>query len=168
MEILKRELKNFKKRKFPAKICFQPVGLVHSEFKKLNEIPIQYSLSHGKGTLEIFPKYRDALKDLEGFSHLICLYYFDMVKQPVPLLSKPFLDENIHGVFAIRTPFRPNPIGFSVFKIIKINNEEITVENIDVLDKTPILDIKPYIPQFDAVSAFKIGWIENKIQPKCS
>ncbi len=162
MEILEREIKDFKERVFPDKICFTPIGIIHSSFKELKGMPIQYSQSLSEGILEIFPNYQDGLKDLNGFSHLICLYHFDMVKLPVPLQSKPFLDNKVHGVFAIRTPFRPNPIGYSVFKIMKIRKNEILVRNIDVLDKTPLLDIKPYIPEFDVVEANKVGWIKNK------
>ncbi|MFX1382406.1 MAG: tRNA (N6-threonylcarbamoyladenosine(37)-N6)-methyltransferase TrmO [Promethearchaeota archaeon] len=162
MDILKREIKDFKERKFPEEICFQPIGMIHSELQNLKEIPIQYSLSHLKGMLEIFPNYYEGLKDLEGFSHLICLYFFDMVKLPVPLQSKPFLDNQEHGVFAIRTPLRPNPIGFSIFRILSIKNNEIHVDNIDAIDKTPILDIKPYIPKFDNVKTNKVGWIKSK------
>jgi tRNA-Thr(GGU) m(6)t(6)A37 methyltransferase TsaA len=168
MEIGKRELKSFKERKFPEKICFRPIGVIYSPFKKLSGIPIQPTMSNATGTIEIFKDYQDALLDLDGFSHIFCLFLFDMVKQPVPLQSKPFLKDEIKGVFAIRTPFRPNPIGISVLKLIKIEDTTIFVDNLDILDKTPVIDIKPFVPQFDNREANKIGWLEGNIRRKLS
>jgi len=168
MEITKRELYDFKDRKLPDKICFKPIGIIHTEFKTLNGIPIQFSQSDSIGTIEIFHDYEPALKDLDGFSHIFCLYYFDLVKPPVPLQSKPFLIDEIKGVFAIRTPFRPNPIGLSILEILEIKANLIQVKNIDILDKTPILDIKPYVPQFDSRETYKIGWLNGKIKKKTS
>lgn len=168
MEILKRELIEFKDRKFPEKICFKPIGRIHTPFKNLKGIPIQFSLSNAKGTIEIFDEYTSGLKDLSGFSHLYCLYYFDMVKQPVPLQSKPFLVDEEKGVFAIRTPFRPNPIGLSILEILDQKENKIFVNNVDILDKTPILDLKPYAPKFDNVKSKKIGWLQGNIKRKTS
>ena len=168
MEITKRELYDFKDRKLPEKICFKPIGILHTEFKTLKGIPIQFSQSDSIGTIEIFKDYEPALKDLDGFSHIYCLYYFDLVKSPVPLQSKPFLIDEIKGVFAIRTPFRPNPIGISILEILEIKGNLIQVKNIDILDKTPILDIKPYLYEFDCIKTKKIGWLEGKIKKKTS
>ena len=164
MEIMKRELIDFNERKFPDKICFKPIGIAHTQFKTLKGIPIQSSMSDTKGIIEIFPQYQTGLKDLSEFSHVYCLYYFDMVKLPVPLQSKPFLDNEKRGVFAIRSPFRPNPLGLSILEILEINDNIIHVKNVDILDKTPILDLKPYIPQFDNIETKKIGWLKGKIQ----
>jgi len=91
-----------------------------------------------------------------------------MVKLPVPLQSKPFLDNESRGVFAIRTPFRPNPLGLSILEILKIEENKIHVQNVDILDKTPILDIKPYVNEFDGINSNKIGWLEGKIKRKVS
>ena len=168
MEITKKELVKFKERKFPEKICFKPIGIIHTPFKTLKGIPIQSSMSDVEGTIVIFPDYQSGLKDLSGFSHIYCLYFFDMVKLPVPLLSKPFLDNELKGVFAIRTPFRPNPIGLSILQILEIKEHKITVNNVDILDKTPILDLKPYVPYFDNIKTDKIGWLNGKIQKKSS
>jgi len=168
MEITKRELYDFKDRKLPEKICFKPIGIIHTEFKTLKGIPIQFSQSDSIGTIEIFHDYEPALKDLDGFSHIYCLYFFDMVKPPVPLQSKPFLIDEIKGVFATRTPFRPNPIGISILEILEIKSNFIQVKNIDILDKTPVLDIKPYVPQFDSREINKIGWLQGKIKNKTS
>ncbi len=114
MEITNKEIIDIEKRKFPEEICFKPIGIIHTPFKSLKGIPIQPSMSDAKGTIEIFPEYKSGLKDLSEFSHIYCLYFFDMVKLPVPLQSKPFLDNELKGVFTIRTPFRPNPIGLSI------------------------------------------------------
>lgn len=164
MEITKREVKKFKERTFPQKVEFEPIGIVHSEFKTLKGIPIQFSMSQSKGKLEIFEEFVPGLKDLDGFSHLYCLYYFDMVKLPVPLQSKPFLKDETKGVFSIRTPFRPNPIGLSILKILSVEDKEIQVEQIDILDKTPILDIKPYSPDFDTIHSEKSGWMNGHVK----
>ncbi len=168
MEIIKRELIDLKERKLPKEICFKPIGIIHTPYKSLKGIPIQSSMSDSKGIVEIFSEYKECLKDLSGFSHIYCLYFFDMVKLPVPLHSKPFLSDDKKGVFAIRTPFRPNPIGLSIFEILQIKENELHVKNVDVLDETPILDIKPYVPQFDNIKTNKIGWLQGQIKKKVS
>ncbi|MFX1389132.1 MAG: tRNA (N6-threonylcarbamoyladenosine(37)-N6)-methyltransferase TrmO [Promethearchaeota archaeon] len=168
MEITKREIYRFKERKFPEEICFKPIGVIHTPFNTLKGIPIQSSMSNSKGTIEIFPDYELGLKDLSEFSHIYCLYFFDMVKTPVPLQSKPFLDDELKGVFAIRTPFRPNPIGLSIFELVEIVDNRIEVKKVDILDSTPILDIKPYVPYFDNIETTKIGWLKDKISKKTS
>ncbi len=168
MEIMKREIKDIEKRKFPKKISLKPIGIIHTRFKSLKGIPIQSSLSESNGTIEIFPEYQAGLKDLDGFSHMYCLYFFDMVKLPVPLISKPFLDNESRGVFAIRTPFRPNPLGLSILEVQGIKENLIHVKNVDILDNTPILDIKPYISEFDSIESYKIGWLKGKIEKRIS
>jgi len=164
MEIMNRKLIDPKERKFPENVCFRPIGIMHTPFKSLKGIPIQSTMSTNKGEIEIFDEFKAGLKDLSGFSHLYCLFLFDMVKLPVPLQSKPFLDNEERGIFAIRSPFRPNPLGLSVLEILEINDNIIHVKNVDILDKTPILDLKPYIPQFDNIEIKKIGWLKGKIQ----
>jgi len=168
MEIMNRELIDPKDRKFPENICFKPIGIIHTPFESLKGIPIQSAFSTTKGKIEIFSEFKAGLKDLSGFSHLYCLYLFDMVKLPVPLQSKPFLDNEKRGIFAIRSPFRPNPIGLGIYEIIEIRENIIYVNNVDILDKTPILDLKPYISQIDNVETKKVGWLEGKIQKKVS
>jgi tRNA-Thr(GGU) m(6)t(6)A37 methyltransferase TsaA len=168
MEISKREIKDFKDRKFPDKVCFKPIGVIHTSFKTLKGIPVQSIMSAEKGIIEVFKEYQPGLKDLEGFGYIYCLYLFDMVKLPVPLQSKPFLDDAIRGVFAIRSPFRPNPIGLAILKLLKIDGNEIHVANVEMLDKTPILDIKPFIPEIDTRTSDKIGWMKGKIRKKTS
>ena len=166
MEINERELISSEERKFPENICFRPIGIINSPFTKLSGIPIQSTMSNATGKIEIFKKYQDALKALDGFSHIFCIYFFDMVKLPVPLMSKPFLKDERMGVFAIRTPFRPNPIGLSILELIEIKDNTILVNNLDILDKTPVIDIKPYIPQFDNRETHKIGWLEGNIRKR--
>jgi tRNA-Thr(GGU) m(6)t(6)A37 methyltransferase TsaA len=168
MEITKREIINVEDRKFPKDICFKPIGVIHTPFKSLKGIPIQSSMSTSKGKIEIFPEYVAGLKDLSGFSHIYCVFFFDMVKLPVPLQSKPFLTNEKKGVFAIRTPFRPNPIGLSIFEISVVSENIIYVNNVDILDQTPILDIKPYASQYDNVKSTKIGWLKGRIKKKVS
>ncbi len=168
MEILKKALYDPKKRKFPKHICFKPIGIIHTPFKSLKGIPIQSSMSNKNGKIEIFEEFQEGLKDLENFSHIYCLYYFDLIKTPVPLQSKPFLDNEEKGVFAIRTPFRPNPIGLSIFEIIEIKDNQIIVNNVDVLDKTPLLDIKPFVSEFDFRINTKNGWLNGKIKTQKS
>ena len=168
MEIMKKNTIKPKDRIFPKKICFEPIGIIHSEFKSLKGIPIQFSMSESKGTIEIFSEYIEGLKDLEGFSHIYCISYFDMVNLPVTLQSTPFLYDKNVGVFSMRTPFRPNPIGLSIFEIIELKNNKIDVNNVDLLDQTPILDLKPYIYDFDCRKSFKHGWIEGRIRKMTS
>jgi len=145
-------------------IIYQPIGLVHSPFKKPEGTPIQSSASKDSlGTIEIFPEYVEGLKDLNGFSHIILIYHFHLVGKP-SLLVKPFLDEKLHGVFATRAPGRPNPLGISIVRLIHIENNIIHIQELDILDGTPVLDIKPYVPEFDIKTVEKIGWLVNKIQ----
>ncbi len=91
-----------------------------------------------------------------------------MVKLPVPLQSKPFLDNKLRGILSTRTPFRLNPIGLSTLELLDVNKNKLTVKNVDILDKTPVLDVKPYVPQFDNRDAYKIGWLQGKIKKKKS
>jgi tRNA-Thr(GGU) m(6)t(6)A37 methyltransferase TsaA len=168
MEITKKELKSFEERILPDKICFKPIGIIHTEFKSLKGIPIQFSMSNSRGIIEIYPQFQEGLKDLEGFSHIYCIFFFDLVKLPVPLKSKPFLYDKKVGVFSMRTPFRPNPIGLSVLQILEIKQNIIKVNNVDILDNTPILDIKPYISKFDCRKTLRHGWIEGRIREMTS
>ncbi len=145
------------------KIILNPIGVIHSPFTKLEDMPIQPTGSIGtQGTIEIFPEYSQALQDLEGFSHLYAIYQFHMSKGWKAKV-KPFLDDQERGLFSTRAPKRPNPIGLSVLEIIAIRENCITVNNLDILDKTPLLDIKPYIPQFEPVENLRIGWLSEQI-----
>lgn len=143
------------------KIEFQPIGIIHSPFNELSGMPIQPAGAAGvEGTVEVFPKYNDGLKDLEGFSHVIMLYHFHQSKG-FNLHVVPFMDSIPRGIFATRAPKRPNPIGLSVIKLQKIQGNILYVENVDILDGTPLLDIKPYVPDFDQQTEVRVGWLEE-------
>lgn len=151
------------KRERMNEVIYRPIGVVYSPFKEPKNLPIQASASKGtNGTIELNPKYAEGLKDLEGFSHIILLYHFSLVKAG-SLLVKPFLDDTFHGVFATRSPARPNAIGISTVRLIRIENNILYIQDIDILDGTPLLDIKPYIPKFDCRRTTKIGWFTDKI-----
>lgn len=143
-------------------IIFHPIGMIHSPHRELSGMPIQPPSAVGvKGTVVVDPAFQEGLRDLDGFSHVILVYYFHQAK-PVDLLVKPFLDDTKHGVFATRAPRRPNAIGISVVKLLAIEGNILEVENLDILDGTPLLDIKPYVPDFDEQEEVQIGWLEKK------
>ncbi|RKZ21781.1 tRNA (N6-threonylcarbamoyladenosine(37)-N6)-methyltransferase TrmO [bacterium] len=145
-------------------IKYRPIGIIHSPFKEPRGTPIQTSAARGiEGVVEIFPEYTEGLKDLEGFSHIILIYHFHLSKKH-PLKVKPYLDDQPHGVFATRSPARPNPIGLSVVRLKRIEGNILYVEDVDVVDGTPLLDIKPYVPEFDLKNAESTGWLEGKIR----
>jgi tRNA-Thr(GGU) m(6)t(6)A37 methyltransferase TsaA len=143
------------------KIEYHPIGIIRSPFKDLAGMPIQpASASSIQGRVEVFLDYAEGLKDLDGFSHIILLYHFHRVKE-LNLIVTPFLDSQPRGVFSTRAPKRPNPIGLSVVKLLRIDDSVLYVENVDILDRTPLLDIKPYVPQFDPYPVERIGWLEQ-------
>ena len=145
---------------------YQPIGIIYSKYKQKEGVPIQGVLScDSKGWIEIFSEYKDGLKDLEGFSHIFLIYPFHLSKG-YSLLTKPFLEDNKHGVFATRAPKRPNSIGLSIVKLDKIEDNKLYVNEVDIIDKTPLLDIKPYVSEFDFRNNSKIGWIKNKLGNK--
>ena len=142
-------------------LVVNPIGVIHTPFTNLEGMPIQQTGAAGvKGTVEVFEKYCPGLKDLEGFSHIILMYYFHG-SSGFNLSVIPFLDLQPRGLFATRAPKRPNPIGLSVVQLDKIENGVLYVQNVDILDSTPLLDIKPYVPEFDAPKKVRIGWLEK-------
>jgi tRNA-Thr(GGU) m(6)t(6)A37 methyltransferase TsaA len=144
-------------------IRYKPIGIIHSPFIEQKGTPIQPASGEDiKGTVEIFPEYVKGLQDIEGFSHIILLYHFHLSKT-TSLISKPFLDDTPHGVFAIRSPNRPNPIGISIVRLIKVNNNILHIQDLDIIDGTPLLDIKPYVPDFNTMKEIRIGWLKGKI-----
>jgi len=143
-------------------ITLEPIGIIHTCFKAKEGMPIQPNGAKGiQGQIEVSEEFVPGLADLDGFSHIILIYHFHK-SVGFELLTKPFLDNTPRGVFATRAPKRPNPIGLSVVRVLKIEKNIIYVENVDILDETPLLDIKPYIPDFDIHKTEKNGWIENK------
>ena len=142
-------------------IKLKPIGIIHTPYKEPKGIPIQGKFEGGvAGTIEIFTEYKKGLKDIEGFSHLILVYYFHKAKEE-NLVGKPFLEDEEHGVFAIRSPHRPNHIGVSIVKLEKLEKNVITFSEVDILDGTPLLDIKPYVSHFDSREDVRNGWLEK-------
>ena len=139
---------------------FKPIGVIHSPFKDLKNMPIQPSASaSAPGHAEVFPEFAPGLKDLDGFSHVILVYHLHRTTR-VNLLVTPLLDRQPRGVFATRAPTRPNPIGLSVVQLERIEGNKLYLSNLDVLDGTPLLDIKPYVPDFAGPEDVRIGWLE--------
>jgi tRNA-Thr(GGU) m(6)t(6)A37 methyltransferase TsaA len=144
-------------------ITYRPIGIIHTPFQTLTDMPIQPSGSRGiEGNIEVFDDFAEALADLEGFSHLILLYHFHQ-SQSWKARVKPFLDDEERGLFATRAPKRPNAIGLSVIEMASRSGNRLHVRNVDILDGTPLLDIKPYVPEFDHPGEVQTGWLE-----KCS
>ena len=145
-------------------IIYKPIGTIHSPFKEVSGMPIQPAGAKGvAGYIEIEPIYTEGLTGLDGFSHIILIYHFHR-SHGYELKVKPFLDDELHGVFSTRAPSRPNPIGISIVKLIRIEGCTLHIEEVDILDSTPLLDIKPYVPSFDVRSADRIGWLAGKAE----
>ena len=143
-------------------IKYRPVGIIHSPFKDCRGVPLQPVAAQGvEGTVEIFPEYVAGLRDIEGFSHIILIYHFHLCRE-FSLIVEPYLDDRLHGVFATRAPARPNPIGLSIVRLVRAENEILHIRDVDIVDGTPLLDIKPYVAEFDAREAERIGWLEKK------
>lgn len=143
-------------------INYQAIGIINTPHNAKEGMPIQATAAQGiQGTVIIDPQYAEGLTDLEGFSHIYLIYFFHK-SVGYQLMTKPFLDDQKHGVFSTRAPKRPNAIGLSVVKLISVKGNVLEIENIDVLDGTPLLDIKPYIPDFDHQEVEKVGWYEDK------
>jgi tRNA-Thr(GGU) m(6)t(6)A37 methyltransferase TsaA len=146
-----------------GKIEYRPIGLVHSPFKDTEGMPIQPSRAKGiRGTVEILPDFVEGLADLDGFSHIVLLCHLHEAG-PHRLKVVPFLDHELRGVFATRAPCRPNPIGLSVVRLIKIRGHELLIEGVDLLDGTPVLDIKPYVGDFDRRAELRLGWLDSRL-----
>jgi tRNA-Thr(GGU) m(6)t(6)A37 methyltransferase TsaA len=145
-------------------IEFTPIGIIHSPFTELDGMPIQPAGAAGvKGTVEVFNDFSSGLKDLDGFSHIILLYHFHC-SRGFDLHVVPFLDATPRGLFATRAPKRPNPIGLSIVQLDKVEEGVLYIQNVDILDGTPLLDIKPYVPEFDAQGNVRTGWLEKARQ----
>jgi tRNA-Thr(GGU) m(6)t(6)A37 methyltransferase TsaA len=145
-------------------IIYSPIGIIRSPYNETEGTPIQTTGAKGVGgTVEILPECVEGLKDLDGFSHIILIYHFHLSKG-YSLTVKPFLDDTPRGVFATRAPKRPNSIGFSVVRLVKIEGTTLDIEDVDIVDSTPLLDIKPYVPEFDAKEAERIGWLAGRAE----
>jgi len=134
------------------------IGVIHSPFKKAKGTPIQPAFANGaKGTVEVYPDYAEGIKDLEGFERIWLIYRFHKASRP-RLLVKPYMDDTERGLFATRAPCRPNPIGISAVRLLRVEDYKLYIEDVDILDGTPLLDIKPYVPKFDCFEVKRIGW----------
>lgn len=139
----------------------RPIGVIHSPFTEESKTPIQPSRSQAVGKIELFPQFADGLQDIEGFSHLILIYVFHR-SSGYSLQVTPFLDDKRRGLFATRYPRRPNPIGLSTVRLLSQDVNVLEIEGVDVLDGTPLLDIKPYMPEFDIRTDVRSGWYETR------
>ncbi len=139
-------------------IWCKPIGILHSEHRAAENTPIQPVYAQNcRGRAEIFPEYAEGLRDIDGFSHIFLLYHFHRAG-PMKLTVKPFLQDVEHGVFATRAPCRPNPIGLSIVKLLRRKGTILYLDHLDILDGTPLLDIKPYTAKFDRIENTRNGW----------
>ena len=146
-------------------IIVKPIGFIESPFNEEDKVPIQPSFSESFGTININKEYLEGLEDSDGFSHIILLYWFDRAKE-TDLKVIPFLDDKPKGIFAIRHPNRPNKIGLSIVQLVKVEKNKLLVKGIDVLNNTPLLDIKPFVPEFDikGIENTRIGWLSERFR----
>ncbi len=142
-------------------VSYTPIGFLHSSHQAAEETPIQPAYAPDcEGRLVVFPEYVEGLRDLDGFSHMYLIYHFHRA-QPVKLIVKPFLQNVEHGVFSTRAPVRPNPIGLSIVRLVRIEGNILHLRGVDILDGTPVLDIKPYTDKFDHVKTLQNGWQDD-------
>lgn len=143
------------------KIEYQAIGIIHTPWSNREDMPIQPSGAESvSGTIEINEQYKKGLRDLDGFSHIILLYHLHLSKS-FDLEVLPFLDTVSHGLFATRAPRRPNPIGLSIVELLQVEGNKLYIQGIDVVDGTPLLDVKPYVPHFDTPANVRSGWLEK-------
>jgi tRNA-Thr(GGU) m(6)t(6)A37 methyltransferase TsaA len=142
-------------------VTYEPIGIIHTPFKEKTKTPIQGIYDpDSTGEVEVFPQYGEGLKDIAGFSHLILIYHFHLA-EGCSLVTSPFLDDEGKGIFSIRHFNRPNPIGLSVVRLDQVNGNILTIGEVDIIDGTPLLDIKPYMPDFDIRHDVRKGWYEH-------
>ena len=145
------------------KIAIKPIGVIHTPFKEAAGTPIQPAKGKGrKGWVELETAYVDGLKDLDGFERIWVLFWCDRA-DAYKLHVKPYMDTQIRGLFATRAPSRPNPIGISCVKLLGVTGNKIEIEDVDMLDGTPLLDIKPYIAKFDTFAVQRSGWTDTVV-----
>ncbi|MCW3787447.1 tRNA (N6-threonylcarbamoyladenosine(37)-N6)-methyltransferase TrmO [Plebeiibacterium sediminum] len=143
-------------------IQFHPIGYIYTPHKSLENMPIQPAGAKAvKGTIEILPEYADGLQDIEGFSHITLFYHLHKVKE-YKLKVTPFMDTKEHGIFACKSPTRPNAMGMSTVKLLAVDGNVLHIEEVDMLDGTPLIDIKPYWPKFDSRENVRMGWLEKQ------
>ena len=145
----------------PEQIALTPIGVIHTPYTETREMPIQGRFKADvEGWIELEERYVPGLKDLDGFSHLILIYYFHLSDRE-ELQGQPYLEDETHGIFAIRSPHRPNHLGLSVVRLQRIEGNMIYFTEVDMLDGTPLLDIKPYVGHFDGRDGVRSGWLDE-------
>jgi len=145
-----------------TEFIMKPIGVIHTPFKEILGTPIQASRSTAFGEIEVFPEYEAGLESVDGLSHLILIYIFHEALNSIDLMAKPFLDDKAHGIFATRFYSRPNLIGISVVQLLQRAGLLLKIQSVDMLDGTPLLDIKPYVPEFDVRTVDKLGWYATR------
>ena len=144
-------------------ITYRAIGIIHSPFKEPEGTPIQPGAAKGiEGMVEVFTQYEKGLKDIEGFSHIILIYHFHLSKA-YSLEVKPYMDNKLHGLFATRAPTRPNPIGLSVVRLTKVERNNLYIKDVDIVDGTPLLDIKPFLSEFGKKDKIRKSWLKDNI-----
>ncbi len=143
-------------------IVFRQIGVIHTPIQKKEDSPIQSARSEICGRVEVFPEYLEGLDGIEKFSHIYLLYHLNQAGKEISLRVKPFLDDKAHGVFATRYPVRPNAIGLSIVRLERIEANVLFFIGADILDQTPLLDIKPYISEFDVFEVTQKGWYSDR------
>ena len=148
------------------KFEFVPIGVLKTPYENKSGVPIQGVFDHNSsGEAEIFEEYEKGLLDIEGFSHIIIIYVFHL-SHGYELVCKPYMEDELHGVFSMRAPRRPNPIGLSVVKLMRREGRILYLSEVDMLNGTPILDIKPFVPKFDSRDKTRMGWMEKTFRDK--
>jgi len=145
-------------------ITYTPIGVIHSPFTELHGTPIQPRGGRGvEGTVEVFDEYVEGLADLDGFSHIYLLFHLHL-SEGHKLKVIPYLDDKKRGLFSTRAPKRPNPIGLSVVQLLGVEGRILRIMDVDMIDGTPLLDIKPYVPEFERELGARIGWLTGKVE----
>ena len=148
---------------YPEEVVLKPIGVIHTPWSTPGEAPRQGGFApDSEGRVEVFSEYEEGLKDIEGFSHIILLYCFHL-SSGFNLTVKPFLDSHPRGVFATRAPWRPNPIGLTIVHLSRRVGNVLHVKGVDMVDGTPLLDIKPHVPPFTLEENTSLGWLEDKL-----
>lgn len=139
-------------------IAYRPIGIIESRHTLKEKTPIQPVYARGcRGKAVVFEEFSAGLQDLEGFSHIFLIYHFDRAGSP-RLKVRPYLEDVEHGIFATRAPSRPNAIGISIVELVRVEGNVLWLDGVDILDQTPLLDIKPYIARFDRIENTRNGW----------
>lgn len=145
-----------------ATLTMSPIGLIHTPFQHSAGTPIQSAVANGaQGVVELFPEFTPGLRDLVGFDRLWLIYVLDRASE-AQLVTRPYLDTQEHGIFATRSPARPNHIGLSAVRLLGVDQNRLLISDVDMLDGTPLLDIKPYVPAFDHFEVTRTGWYAGK------